>query len=127
MRAQLKIKTSLVKVFAFFCSCYTSLLRQVNQNCCLCECNILNITLKHILNLERHLHILFMQHLYHFRICFPFALLVFLTSGERFRRMKFTAGVDNCVDKMMGNFPTDLILYRVLWDDGALSHQSLML
>lgn len=80
------------------------------------QCNILNATFKHALNLERHLHVLFTLHLYRFRICFPFTLLVFLTSGERFRRVKFMAGVDSCVEEMMGDFPADLIVYRVSWD-----------
>lgn len=26
------------------------------------------------------------------------------------------AGVDSCVEEMMGDFPADLIVYRVSWD-----------
>lgn len=91
------------------------------------QCNILNATFKHALNLERHLHVLFTLHLYRFRICFPFALLVFLTSGERFRRVKFMAGVDSCVEEMMGTSQLTLYCTGSHGISGAMSHQSLML
>lgn len=87
----------------------------VSWNSYVCvQCNISNIVFKYAFQYKRNLHVLFKQHLYHFRICFLFALLFFRTSGERFRGVKSRACVTTAVKKLYCRLSlSGPVLYRV--------------